>query len=184
MDLRREIFDFSYSLNPRSQYLKIDTWPLLDVPNPPVFAPTGVLFSVSQILLVKLEAQVPPGSVYFLYMCSILARLTRSRDDFPVLHWKARAQKIFADSWSICESRSHWTSIFDDFWWFLVILMKIDDFSVSVLRILSKMCTFEWNWLSDGSFSSVFDKGAFKSLLNKRFWLNKSCIQLLVKQKS
>ena len=97
---------FLYSLTPRSHDLKLYTWPLLRVANPTLFAPTGVLFSVSQILLVKLEAQVPPGSVYFLYMCSILARLTQSRDDFPVLLWKARAQKIFADSWSICQSRS------------------------------------------------------------------------------
>ena len=111
LDIRREIFDFLYSLTPRSHDLKLYTWPLLRVPNPTLFAPTGVLFSVSQILLVKLEAQVPPGSVYFLYMCSILARLTQSRDDFPVLLWKARAQKIFADSWSICQSRSHRTSI-------------------------------------------------------------------------
>ena len=69
MDLRREIFDFSYSLNPRSQYLKIDTWPLLDVPNPPVFAPTGVFISFSHIRMMMVEAQLP-GVLYFYCVCA------------------------------------------------------------------------------------------------------------------
>ena len=58
------------------------------------------------------------GTVSFLYLCSIFARLTSSRDNFPVSLWNARAQKISGDSWSICESRSHRTSILGESWWF------------------------------------------------------------------
>ena len=67
--------------------------------------------------------------VFLLCLCSIFARLARLRDDFPVLLCNARVQKIFGDSWSICQSRSHWTSFLGASWWFW---WKMEDFPVSV----------------------------------------------------
>ena len=58
----------------------------------------------------NVEVQLLPDCAFWLFLCSISSTFTTSRADIPVLLSNACVREIFADSWSICESRTHTTS--------------------------------------------------------------------------
>ena len=65
----------------------------------------------------NVEVQLLPDCAFWLFLCSISSTFTTSRADISVLLPNACVREIFADSCSICESRTHTASRERWFWW-------------------------------------------------------------------
>ena len=76
------------------------------------------LISLSIPSCMSVEGQVPGGCAFLLFLCWISSAFTRSRADIPLLPSNACVREIFADSWSISESRTHTTS--ENLWFFVI----------------------------------------------------------------